>query len=141
VIAILVGSLAVLAAAAMCLIFSEGFVRWHQQADLAVRFPDAWPAYRTNVGSLGPRGLRLEDATRHPQGFPARAAYRHPTGFEEHGIAAIARCLEHVHLGWAFLGWFMRLPGLRRFLQVLLDGTGEQSPRARGGAPRSRPPA
>ncbi len=46
----------------------------------------------------------------------------------EEGVAAFARALEHIHLGWALAGWTMRLPVVRGFLQILVD--------AAGGAPR-----
>jgi hypothetical protein len=56
-----------------------------------------------------------------------RATYRYPDGSEVHGIYAIASCLNHVNLACAFLGWFMRLPGVCQLLQVLIDGTGERA--------------
>ena len=40
------------------------------------------------------------------------------------GVAAFARALEHIHLGWAFVGWTMRLPLVEPFLQLLVDAVG-----------------
>ena len=41
-------------------------------------------------------------------------------GRADEGIAAFARSLEHLHLGWALLGLFIRLPGVRPVLQLLV---------------------
>jgi hypothetical protein len=43
---------------------------------------------------------------------------------DEVGVAAIARALEHIHLGWACLGWFLRLPLVTPSLQLLADASG-----------------
>jgi protein-S-isoprenylcysteine O-methyltransferase Ste14 len=42
----------------------------------------------------------------------------------EDGVAALARALEHIHLGWAFAGFAMRLPIVRQALQFLVDASG-----------------
>ena len=47
------------------------------------------------------------------------------------GVAALARALEHVHFGWAFAGFVVRLPLLKQTVQLLAD--------ASGGAPRGGP--
>ena len=39
---------------------------------------------------------------------------------EEEGLAA----LEHIHLGWAFLGWTLRLPLVCPLAQWLVDASG-----------------
>ncbi|MDP9121694.1 MAG: isoprenylcysteine carboxylmethyltransferase family protein, partial [Acidobacteriota bacterium] len=52
-------------------------------------------------------------------------------GPEDQGLAALARGLEHLHLGYAILGWMLRLPLLRPLLQLLTD--------ASGGGPRPVP--
>jgi len=31
--------------------------------------------------------------------------------------------MEHLHFGWACLGFFLRLPLIRQFVQLLLDAT------------------
>jgi protein-S-isoprenylcysteine O-methyltransferase Ste14 len=47
------------------------------------------------------------------------------------GVEAIARALEHIHFGWAMLGWVLRLPGVCQCAQLLVD--------ASGGEPRNLP--
>ena len=42
----------------------------------------------------------------------------------EEGVRAFARGLEHIHVGWAFVGAFLRLPGISHFIQLLLDASG-----------------
>jgi protein-S-isoprenylcysteine O-methyltransferase Ste14 len=91
---------------------------------------------------LGPIGIEIRDAREHPQTL-TRVTYRYPDGSEVQGIYAIAACLNHVNLAYAFLGWFMRLPVVRQLLQILIDGTGERAeplPKANateGGEPRA----
>jgi hypothetical protein len=40
------------------------------------------------------------------------------------GVAAVARGLGHVHLGWALAGWALDLPGVRHFAQLGADAFG-----------------
>jgi hypothetical protein len=40
---------------------------------------------------------------------------------EEQGMAAIARALEHINLAWAMVGFFIRLPGVLQFTQLISD--------------------
>ena len=42
---------------------------------------------------------------------------------------------------YAFLGWFMRLPGVCQLLQVLIDGTGERAAPSRPSAGTPEPKA
>lgn len=80
----------------------------------------------------GPVGLKIVAAESHPSGGLTRITYDPGDGGrEEQGVAAVARALEHIHLGWAFAGWLTRLPGLRWVLQLLTD--------ASGGGPVRRP--
>ena len=51
----------------------------------------------------------------------------------EQGIGAVGRALEHCNLGWAVIGWIIRLPGLQQFVQLIAD--------ASGAGPRNLPPA
>jgi protein-S-isoprenylcysteine O-methyltransferase Ste14 len=88
------------------------------------------------VERLGPVGLEIKDASEHPEAL-ARVTYRYPDGSEVRGICAIASCLNHVNLACAFLGWFMRLPGVCQLLQVLIDGTGERAAPSRPSASTS----
>jgi len=42
----------------------------------------------------------------------------------EEGVSAMARGLEHIHLGWALAGACLRLPGISHFAQLLADASG-----------------
>jgi protein-S-isoprenylcysteine O-methyltransferase Ste14 len=66
-----------------------------------------------------PVGLRVEPAHRHPAPL-RRAAYR-DGGHTRRGVAARARGLEHVNLGWAAVGWLLRTPGVGWLAQVVTD--------------------
>jgi hypothetical protein len=54
------------------------------------------------------------------------------------GVPAFARALEHIHLGWAVLGWTLRLPGVASFVQLIGDavGAGPRPAWRAGDAPR-----
>jgi len=72
-----------------------------------------------------PRGLEIVPAEWHPTRDLWRITYDPRDGSpDEEGVVAVARALEHVHLGWAFIGWVMRLPLLRTMLQVIVDASG-----------------
>jgi protein-S-isoprenylcysteine O-methyltransferase Ste14 len=86
----------------------------------------AWLAARR------PTALDLLAAEDHPGRELERITYDPADGSpEESGVAALARALEHLHLGYALLGWTARLPLLRPTLQLLAD--------AAGGSPRRVP--
>lgn len=72
-----------------------------------------------------PAGLAFTAAEHHPSQALTRLTYE-PAGYgrAETGVAAFARAIEHIHLGWALLGVMMRLPGLRPWLQLLVDAVG-----------------
>lgn len=40
------------------------------------------------------------------------------------GFEALCRALEHIHLGWAFVAWTLRLPVICQMGQLLLDAVG-----------------
>jgi protein-S-isoprenylcysteine O-methyltransferase Ste14 len=92
------------------------------------------------IDRLGPVGLEVKDAREHPDVL-TRVTYRYPDGSEVRGVYAIASCLNHVNLAGAFLGWFMRLPGVCQLLQVLIDGTGERAAPSRPSAGAPEPKA
>jgi hypothetical protein len=59
--------------------------------------------------------LDIVAAEHHPSRSLTRITYDPNDGTEEvSGICAISRALDHIHLGWAMLGWLVRLPGLAR---------------------------
>jgi protein-S-isoprenylcysteine O-methyltransferase Ste14 len=78
--------------------------------------------------------LEIVAAETHPSRRLTRITYEAGDGSAGvSGVEAIARALEHIHAGWAFVGAFMRLPIVSQCLQVLVD--------ASGGEPRSIGPA
>ncbi|MEU7615569.1 methyltransferase [Micromonospora rifamycinica] len=50
-----------------------------------------------------------------------RAEYTDGGGRSERGVAAVARALVHLHLGWAVVGWILRLPGIVWLAQLVTD--------------------
>ncbi len=71
-----------------------------------------------------PRGLEIVAAEDHPTRDLARLTYAAPGAPEVDGVRALARALEHVHLGWALAGWTLRLPGVVWLAQNLADAVG-----------------
>ncbi|RGC68519.1 hypothetical protein C5N14_13445 [Micromonospora sp. MW-13] len=67
-----------------------------------------------------PVGLALRPAATH-DGVLRRAEYVGADGHRERGVSAVARALEHVHLGWALAGWTLRLPGVAWLAQLVTD--------------------
>lgn len=69
--------------------------------------------------------LHIVAAEDHPTRDLQRITYDPMDGTDvEEGVAAFARGLEHINLGWAFAGACLRLPGISHLLQILLDGSG-----------------
>lgn len=82
----------------------------------------------------GARQLTIVPAESHPSGRLTRITYESPDGtLASSGIGAVARALEHIHLGWALLGFFLRLPVVAPLAQLLADASGAE--------PRSIPTA
>lgn len=69
-----------------------------------------------------PTRLTLRAAEEHPA-LPRRMTYE-VEGMRWDGVAAFARALEHLHIGWAIVGWTLRLPGITPALQVVVDAAG-----------------
>ncbi|MEU8166132.1 methyltransferase [Micromonospora sp. NPDC049004] len=67
-----------------------------------------------------PVGLRIRPAREHDRVL-WRAEYVGGDGHAQRGVAAVARALEHVHLGWAVVGWAVRLPGVAWLAQLVTD--------------------
>lgn len=76
-----------------------------------------------------PTGLRILPLSAHPFEVLTRITYG-PAGEqrETHGIEAIARALEHIHLTWALCGWMLRLPMLSWFVQLVADAVSPPRP-------------
>ena len=75
------------------------------------------------IGLRRPVGLDIRSATDAPRPL-VRLGYLGPDGHEASGVAAFARALEHLHLGWAALAWLLLLPGVGRFVQLVVDAVG-----------------
>jgi protein-S-isoprenylcysteine O-methyltransferase Ste14 len=75
--------------------------------------------------SHGVTALDIVAAEDHPTRNLQRITYDPMDGtVAEEGLCAFARGLEHINLGWALAGAFLRLPGVSHLIQVLLDGIG-----------------
>jgi protein-S-isoprenylcysteine O-methyltransferase Ste14 len=82
-------------------------------------------AVRAWLEARHPTGLAIVAAERHPTRSLTRVTYDPGDGTgDSTGVAALGRALEHLHLGWALLGMFVRLPGLRWLIQLLTDASG-----------------
>ncbi len=90
----------------------------------------------------GARGLAIVPAETHPSGALRRITYEPGDGSRAaSGVEAIARALEHIHLGWALVGFCLRLPAVGWLAQLLADASGagpRRIPR-RVGPAESRP--
>jgi protein-S-isoprenylcysteine O-methyltransferase Ste14 len=72
-----------------------------------------------------PTGLEIVEAETLPAGSIRRMRYDPADGSAPvEGIRAMARAMEHLHLGWAFCGALARLPGIWQMLQLVLDAGG-----------------
>ena len=82
-----------------------------------------------------PSALEILPAEDYPDRTLFRLTYDARDGSpHEDGIAAMARAMEHIHLGWAVVGGTMRAPVVRQFLQLLGDAVGgEPRPAVRRG--------
>jgi protein-S-isoprenylcysteine O-methyltransferase Ste14 len=75
--------------------------------------------------SRGARGLIIAAAEDHPRGGLRRITYEAVDGsYSASGTGAIARALEHTHLGWAFAGFAIRLPIVSPLIQLIADASG-----------------
>ncbi|MBG7606721.1 MAG: hypothetical protein IZT59_01635 [Verrucomicrobia bacterium] len=72
-----------------------------------------------------PKQLTLRKASEWP-GVPLqRITWQNPsTGRIESGVNAIAMALQHIHLGWAVVGWVASLPGISHTIQLCFDTAG-----------------
>ena len=77
-------------------------------------------------------GLSIVPAESHPSRALSRITYEPADGGRPaSGIEAIARALEHIHFGWACIGFALRLPVLKQTVQLLADASGA-APRTLG---------
>lgn len=90
------------------------------------------------LAARGPAGLEVVPARTHPRAPLRRITYQPMDGMREaEGVAAVARALEHLSLGWALIGMLARLPLLVVALQWLTDASGGE-PRVRVQSPSSQ---
>lgn len=83
--------------------------------------------------SRGARHLVIVPAEQHSSRVLSRITYEPADeGAPASGVAAVARALEHIHLGWALAGAWLRLPIVNPIVQLLIDASGGE-PRAIGG--------
>jgi protein-S-isoprenylcysteine O-methyltransferase Ste14/predicted DCC family thiol-disulfide oxidoreductase YuxK len=72
-----------------------------------------------------PRHLIFRKASEWPDTPLQRITWHNPsTGRTESGITAIAMVVQHLHLGWAAIGWFASLPGISHVIQICFDAAG-----------------
>lgn len=75
----------------------------------------------------GARGLTIVAAEQHPSRALMRITYEPADGAAPaDGVGAIARALEHVHLGWAMIGFVLRMPIISTIAQLLADASGAE---------------
>jgi protein-S-isoprenylcysteine O-methyltransferase Ste14 len=80
----------------------------------------------------GARGLAIVPAEVHHTGGLTRITYESADrACVASGMDAIARALEHTHLGWALLGFAIRLPIVSPTVQLLADASGAEPRRIR----------
>ena len=76
-------------------------------------------------GRRHPVRLHLRDAADWKGAALERVTWRAPASDRtESGVAAVAMALQHLHLGWACLGWIAGLPVVSHTLQICLDAAG-----------------
>lgn len=97
------------------------------------------------VAARRPTALAMRPAADHPEVL-YRLTYENEEGVRWSGVAALARAMDHLNLGWAMAGWALSLPVLRHFVQLCGDafGTGprpSRRPRPSGKTPETVLPA
>ena len=81
-----------------------------------------------------PVGLRIVPAEDAQDPGLRRLTYKSSDGDPVRGVAAVARALEHIHLGWAMTGWVLAMPGVSHLAQLIADVVGP-SPQNVSGPP------
>jgi protein-S-isoprenylcysteine O-methyltransferase Ste14 len=81
-----------------------------------------------------PIGLKIAPAEESMDPGLRRVTYLAADGRPSRGIAAIARSLEHIHIGWAMVGWVVAMPLVSHFAQLVVDVFGP-TPRRVAGLP------
>ncbi|MPZ92508.1 MAG: isoprenylcysteine carboxylmethyltransferase family protein [Actinobacteria bacterium] len=81
-----------------------------------------------------PVGLEIAAAEDSNDPELRRVTYVPADGPSQRGVIAIARALEHIHLGWAIVGWVLATPVVSHFAQLVVDVFGP-TPHAVAGLP------
>ena len=81
-------------------------------------------ALKIRLEALGPTGLRFAFARDYPGAAPRRLTYRGADGYQAIGVRALARALEHIHLGFALFAFALRLPVIAELAQRIGDAAG-----------------
>jgi protein-S-isoprenylcysteine O-methyltransferase Ste14 len=84
-----------------------------------------------------PVGLRIAPAESSEDLGIRRITYLRPSGQPVRGVAAVARALDHINLGWALVGWILSLPLVLQLAQVIADVFGPK-PHVVSGLPYDR---
>jgi protein-S-isoprenylcysteine O-methyltransferase Ste14 len=84
-----------------------------------------------------PIGLTIAPAEDSSDVGVRRVTYLPAEGPPSLGVAAIARALEHIHLGWTIVGWVLASPGVVHLAQLLADVFGP-TPHVVAGLPYDR---
>jgi protein-S-isoprenylcysteine O-methyltransferase Ste14 len=75
--------------------------------------------------SRAPEKLILRKASEWEAAPLQRMTWHHPpSGRTESGIAGVAMAFQHLHLGWAALGWIAGIPGISHTIQLCFDTAG-----------------
>jgi protein-S-isoprenylcysteine O-methyltransferase Ste14 len=75
----------------------------------------------------GAAHLVVVPAESHPSQALTRVTYESADDARPaRGVEAVARSLEHIHLGWAVVGCCLRLPGIVQLAQLLADASGTE---------------
>lgn len=69
-------------------------------------------------------GLTIEAAENYTGEPLERIRYETSDHYRADGIAALGKALEHIHLGWALIGIFLRLPLMCSAIQLVVDASG-----------------
>ncbi|TWG25181.1 protein-S-isoprenylcysteine O-methyltransferase Ste14 [Actinoplanes teichomyceticus] len=75
---------------------------------------------RDMLARRSPVRLRIVPAATHPATL-RRARYEAADGYTASGVAAVASAFDHLGLGWAYAGWFLRLPVVNQLAQLITD--------------------
>lgn len=81
-----------------------------------------------------PIGLKIAPAEDSTDPGLRRVTYLPADGGPSRGVVAIAHSLEHIHLGWAIVGWLLAMPLVSHFAQLVVDVFGP-TPRQVAGLP------